>query len=264
MDRVAAIGFCCIDKYEGLGLSYPTGNGIDCIAHLSRRGIPCAAVSVVGTDEDGREILRALRGLGIDVSHMQVREGQTSVFEMRLLENNDRVHVHNTPGVMEHYAPTEEDIVFTQKFSYIHTDLFGHVLPLLPRLKEKGAKIILDFSIYADDDNMRRLLPLVDYAFFSVGEGNRDKALALLEKGKACGGSVMTATLGEEGSLTWDGQRLYVGQAVQARQVVNTVGAGDSFIAGFMEGVIRGLDIPGCLQNGAALAAQVVAQFNPY
>ena len=32
---------------------------------------------------------------------------------------------------------------------------------------------------------MRRLLPLVDYAFFSVGEGNRDKALALLEKGKA-------------------------------------------------------------------------------
>ena len=190
MDRVAAIGFCCIDKYEGLGLSYPTGNGIDCIAHLSRRGIPCAAVSVVGTDEDGREMLRALRGLGIDVSHMQVREGQTSVFEMR---------------VMEHYAPTEEDIVFTQKFSYIHTDLFGHVLPLLPRLKEKGAKIILDFSIYADDDNMRRLLPLVDYAFFSVGEGNRDKALALLEKGKACGGSVMTATLGEEGSLTWDG-----------------------------------------------------------
>ena len=249
MDRVAAIGFCCIDKYEGLGLSYPTGNGIDCIAHLSRRGISCAAVSVVGTDEDGREMLRALRGLGIDVSHMQVREGQTSVFEMR---------------VMEHYAPTEEDIVFTQKFSYIHTDLFGHVLPLLPRLKEKGAKIILDFSIYADDDNMRRLLPLVDYAFFSVGEGNRDKALALLEKGKACGGSVMTATLGKEGSLTWDGQRLYVGQAVQARQVVNTVGAGDSFIAGFMEGVIRGLDIPGCLQNGAALAAQVVAQFNPY
>ena len=29
MDRAAAIGFCCIDKYEGLGLSYPTGNGID-------------------------------------------------------------------------------------------------------------------------------------------------------------------------------------------------------------------------------------------
>lgn len=264
MDSVAAIGFCCIDSYEGLGLSYPTGNGIDCIAHLSRRGIPCSAVSVVGTDENGRAMLRALRELGIDVTHMQVREGETSVFEMKLLENNDRVHVRNTPGVMECYAPTEEDIAFAQRHTYIHTDLFGRVLPLLPRLREKGAKVILDFSVYADDDNMRRLLPLVDYAFFSVGEGNRDKALALLEKGKACGGAVMTATLGEDGSVCWDGRQLHEGKAVRAQQVVNTVGAGDSFIAGFMEGVIRGLDTPGCLRNGAALAARIVAQFNPY
>ena len=245
MDSVAAIGFCCIDSYEGLGLSYPTGNGIDCIAHLSRRGIPCSAVSVVGTDENGRAMLRALRELGIDVTHMQVREGETSVFEMKLLENNDRVHVRNTPGVMERYAPTEEDIAFAQRHTYIHTDLFGRVLPLLPRLREKGAKVILDFSVYADDDNMRRLL-------------------ALLEKGKACGGAVMTATLGEDGSVCWDGRQFHEGKAVRARQVVNTVGAGDSFIAGFMEGVIRGLDTPGCLRNGAALAAQIVAQFNPY
>ena len=88
--------------------------------------------------------------------------------------------------------------------------------------------------------------------------------LALLEKGKACGGAVMTATLGEDGSVCWDGRQLHEGKAVRARQVVNTVGAGDSFIAGFMEGVIRGLDTPGCLRNGAALAAQIVAQFNPY
>ena len=158
----------------------------------------------------------------------------------------------------------DRDIAFAQRHTYIHTDLFGRVLPLLPRLREKGAKVILDFSVYADDDNMRRLLPLVDYAFFSVGEGNRDKALALLEKGKACGGAVMTATLGEDGSVCWDGRQFHEGKAVRARQVVNTVGAGDSFIAGFMEGVIRGLDTPGCLRNGAALAAQIVAQFNPY
>ena len=38
MTSIAAIGFCCIDSYRNLGLSYPTGNGIDSIAHLSRRG----------------------------------------------------------------------------------------------------------------------------------------------------------------------------------------------------------------------------------
>ena len=59
-----------------------------------------------------------------------------------------------------------------------------------------------------------------------------------------------------------DGDKIFVWHLNDTEDV--PAGAGDSFIAGFMEGVIRGLDIPGCLQNGAALAAQVVAQFNPY
>ena len=264
MESMAAIGFCCIDSYQNLGSSYPTGNGIDCIAHLSRRGIRCAAVSAVGTDENGRRMLARLKEMGVDVSHMQVRSGETSVFEMELRENNDRVHVRNIPGVMEDYQPTEEDIAFTQTFSYIHTDLFGRVLDLLPRLKEKGSRLVLDFSQFADDDNMRDLLPLTDYAFFSVGEGNSEKAEALLEKGRALGGHVMTATLGEDGCICWDGERFHRGMAKPAEKVVNTVGAGDSFIAGFMEGVMKRMDIPACIENGAALAAQIVARFEPY
>jgi len=264
MRDVAAIGFCCIDRYAGLNLSYPTGNGIDCIVHLSRRGIGCSAISVVGRDPEGDEMLAALRAMGIDISHMQRQEGRTSVFEMELRENNDRVHIRNIPGVMEHYVPTAEDIAFASSHAYVHTDLFGRVLDYIPHLKENGARLILDFSVYADERNMARLLPEVDFAFFSVGEGNHKQAEALLKRAEALGGSVMTATLGEDGSLCSAGGRLYRCEAVRAFKVVNTVGAGDSFIAGFMEGIIRGWDIPACLHNGAELAAQIVAQFNPY
>lgn len=264
MEGMAAIGFCCVDRYANLGLSYPTGNGIDCIAHLSRRGIPCAAVSVVGSDDNGKRMLERLEQMGIDISHMQVREGETSVFEMELLPNNDRRHLRNIAGVMENYVPTPEDIAFTQSFAYIHTDLFGKVLPLLPKLKEKGSKLVLDFSQFADEENMTRLLPWVDYAFFSVGEGQEERAMELLRKGAELGGHVMTATMGEDGCVCYDGERFFRGCAVPARQVVNTVGAGDSFIAGFMEGVMKGMTIPDCIANGAALAASVVAQFEPY
>lgn len=264
MNSFAAIGFCCIDSYQNLGISYPTGNGIDCVAHLSRRGIPCAAVSAVGTDANGQRMLDALSKMRIDISHMQVNPGETSIFEMELRENNDRVHLRNIPGVMETYAPTAEDIGFTRKFDFIHTDLFGKVLDLLPELKAEGARLVLDFSQFADDDNMSRLLPLVDYAFFSVGEGNYEKACALLEKGKALGGHVMTATLGEDGCVCWDGTQMIRGSSIPAEKVVNTVGAGDSFIAGFMEGVMRDMPIPDCIRNGAELASRVVAQFEPY
>ena len=59
-------------------------------------------------------------------------------------------------------------------------------------------------------------------------------------------------------------KNLYRGKAVPAKKVVNTVGAGDSFIAGFMEGVMKGMEILQCIENGAVLAASVVAQFEPY
>ena len=45
--NMAAIGFCCIDVYENIGKRYATGNGVDCIVHLARRGVSTAVVSVV-------------------------------------------------------------------------------------------------------------------------------------------------------------------------------------------------------------------------
>ena len=84
MDSVAAIGFCCIDSYEGLGLSYPTGNGIDCIAHLSRRGIPCSAVSVVGTDENGGSVVYARSGGETEFTAIPVETGMETDYYIEI------------------------------------------------------------------------------------------------------------------------------------------------------------------------------------
>lgn len=262
-NKVAAIGFCCIDVYKNLNKFYPTGNGIDCIINLSKKGIKVSAISVVGNDDYGEKMLDTLKDYNVDISHMQLRDGETSVFIMDLLENNDRVHVKNIPGVMENYIPTVEDINFAKNHEYIHTDLFGKVVHLIPELKENNSKLIFDFSVYANDENMESLLPYIDYAFFSVGEGNHDKAIELLKRAKRYGGSVMTATLGEDGSICYDGDRFYEGASVKTN-VINTVGAGDSFIAGFMYGVISNKTIDECLKEGATLAAEIVGKFNPY
>ena len=62
---------------------------------------------------------------------------------------------------MEHYEPTRKDIEFTKTFDYIHTDLTGRVLHLLPEFKEAGCKVIFDFSINKDEENMAAVLPYV-------------------------------------------------------------------------------------------------------
>lgn len=164
--NMAAIGFCCIDVYENIGRRYATGNGVDCIVHLARRGVSTAVVSVVGTDEYGKEMFDLCREYGMDTSHLQMKEGKTSVYRMALKDGVDRVHLENIPGVMENYVPTRKDIEYTKTFDYVHTDLTGKVLHLLPEFKEAGCKVIFDFSVNKDEANMEKYCHMYIVHFF--------------------------------------------------------------------------------------------------
>ena len=47
-------------------------------------------------------------------------------------------------------------------------------------------------------------------------------------------------------------------------KVVNTVGAGDSYIAGFTYGILNGWSVPECMKKGAEVSSAVVSKFEPY
>lgn len=260
--NMAAIGFCCIDVYENIGKRYATGNGVDCIVHLAGNGVETALVSAIGSDDYGKEMIDLCREYSIDTSHLQVKEGKTSVYRMALKNGVDRVHLENIPGVMADYVPTDSDVEFVKTFEYVHTDLTGRVLHLLPELKEAGCKIIFDFSMNKDEENMKKILPYVYCAFFSC-ETKKPGIKDFLKKAKAMGARYVVATFGEEGSMCYDGEK-FCNHGIYSVPVVNTVGAGDSFIAGFTWGLMSGKDVDGCLEEGAKLSSQVVQRFNPY
>lgn len=69
--------------------------------------------------------------------------------------------------------------------------------------------------------------------------------------------------MGELGSICYDGQTLYE-YGIVPTEVVNTVGAGDSYIAGFTYGLLNDWDVPACMESGATLASSVVSKFEPY
>ena len=86
----------------------------------------------------------------------------------------------------------------------------------------------------------------------------------LMKKYQSLGPTLVVATFGEDGSLVWDGKEFYSAGITPAEKVVNTVGAGDSFLAGFMHGIMTGKSIPECQKEGADLSAKIVAMFDPY
>lgn len=259
--KVAAVGFSCMDVYENLNRSYPTGNGVDFVINLSKLGVSTSVISAVGNDGYGKEMVEKLNQYGVDTSHIQVNKGSTAVIKMSLI-NNDRVHGEETDGVMANYALCEEDFEFIKGHDFIHTDLFGRVYCLLPEFKKAGCQIVFDFSIYLEDKDVDRILPYIDYGFFSYKE--HDEYIEnFLKRAKEFGPKVVTATLGDKGSLSYDGGRFYE-YGVIPTNVVNTVGAGDSYIAGFMYGVMSNKDIEGCMKTGTEMASRTIQNFEPY
>ena len=161
-------------------------------------------------------------------------------------------------GVMAQFALTEEDIAFLGGHALVVSGLWGHAEGYLARIRQAGAVTAFDCSDRPEDPAAQTALPCTDIAFFS-DDGSDDEALRQrLRQLAALGPRIVVATRGSRGSMAYDGQRFY-GQGIVPCRVVDTMGAGDSFIAGFLHSWLEGLDIPGCMASGAQCSAVTLA-----
>ena len=238
MKRIGCVGDNCVDHYRQTGEDHFGGNPVNVAVYTRRLGGDISYVGAVGTDGRGAALLDALRRRGVDVSHVHVDEGSTAVTYVEHI-NGDRVFGNYDEGVMARFALTEEDIAF---------------LGYLARIRQAGAVTAFDCSDRPEDPAAQTALPCTDIAFFS-DDGSDDEALRQrLRQLAALGPRIVVATRGSRGSMAYDGQRFY-GQGIVPCRVVDTMGAGDSFIAGFLHSWLEGLDIPGCMAAGAQCSA---------
>ena len=73
----------------------------------------------------------------------------------------------------------------------------------------------------------------------------------------------MVATLGENGSLAYDGIQIYQCGVLEA-DMVDTMGRGDFFISGFIYGLMKGNSIENCLELGTESAAKTISYFGAW
>ncbi|MBI4562223.1 MAG: sugar kinase [Candidatus Rokubacteria bacterium] len=115
---------------------------------------------------------------------------------------------------------------------------------------------------------LEEFLPEVSILFSSRGDAERVFGLAGEPEAKArafqakFGVPTVVLTLGAEGSLALE-ERVYHQRRIPRVEIVDPVGAGDAFAAGFLygylgEGVQRGLDMGGAM---GALASAIVGDF---
>jgi sugar/nucleoside kinase (ribokinase family) len=122
---------------------------------------------------------------------------------------------------------------------------------------EAGVPVIADID--EEYDGGDELLSCVDYLIVSrdfpvrvTGERDLARSLQILHGKYKC--RLTAATLGPDGVVAWDGERLLHRAAFRV-PVVDTTGAGDIFHAGFIYGLMQGWELDRQLDFACAAAA---------
>lgn len=259
--NIAAVGDNCIDLYNGVD-AYPGGNPVNVSVYIKRLGGDASYTGQVGTDEYGQLMIDSIASQGVDTSHIKIAEGQTAITHVELNEGN-RILGEYEEGVMSDFKLTSEDISFLASHDMVVSGIWGMIENHLPAIKATGVPVAFDFADKLEHEITRMALPFVDYAFFSNDHSEEDELKSFMKEIHSKGPKVVVVTRGEKGSIAYDGKTFYE-QGIVDAEVVDTMGAGDSYIAGFLVGILKGLPIEEAMKKGMENSAITLGYFGAW
>lgn len=260
---ILGIGDNVVDQYLDLGLMFPGGNALNVPVLARRYGAEAAYIGVLGNDRAGQHILESLRAEEVDVSHVQF-VARPNRYARVTLVNGDRVFL---PGgnkdVTGLLTLSASDHQFMRRFDVVHSSVHSYIEDDLPEIRKHSRHVSFDFSHVFDRPILDRILPHVDFAFFS-GAGMdlaeiRDAQREIARKGPR----LVLVTRGAEGTILFlDGA--FFEQAPVPTKIVDTLGAGDAFIARFLVGFLQGEEVTVVLRGAAEAAAATCTAYGAF
>ncbi len=252
------------------------GAPLNVSAHVTKLGMPAVMISRVGADDRGRRTLDRLKALHLRTDRVQIDPVlPTGEARATLKADGAAEYTFTHPAAWDAIALTSHDQELAQHSSAV---VFGTLAQrtevsrqTIYQLVDSASWRILDVNLRAPHDDLSLLMESLTRAdFVKVNETE----LAILADALAVdaqpesvraklfqrfGTGSLCITLGAEGALLYhDGG--WVEQAAFPTQVADTVGAGDSFLARLLVGLLHGQSPAKAMQQAARLAAFVASQ----
>lgn len=248
--KLAAVGDNCMDVYDSIGEAYPGGNPVNVAVYFVRLGGEASYTGAVGTDCYGKLMADAVADKGVDTSHIHFLNGSTAITHVEL-KDGERVFGKYEEGVLGEFKLSEGDMDFLCRHDLVVSGLWGNVENNLKDVRDRGIKVAFDAATRPDDSASVTAIPYVNYLFFASDEGETELLKEKMKEIHSRGPELVIATLGEQGSIVYNGEKLFRFGIVPCK-VADTMGAGDSYIAGFLKGILEGKEILECMKMGAA------------
>jgi sugar/nucleoside kinase (ribokinase family) len=239
---------------------------------LTKMGVRTAVAGRVGSDSFGRLVTDLLREAHVDVSAITAcRSTATSQTMIVNVQGQDRRFIH-TFGANAEFAAADIPMKLVERCKILYVG--GYLLmprmrqeelaPVFAAARARGVKTVLDVAIPAPGayvDRLEQLLPHVDVFLPNHHEGTvitgETDPIRQAEFFHRLGCGTAIITMGSDGAvLVQPNRRLRCG--VYTVPFVDASGGGDAFDAGYIYGLLRGLDPEDCLRVASALGASCV------
>jgi sulfofructose kinase len=236
----------------------PGGQVASAVAACQTWGLQTRYVGKVGDDAAGKLHREEFDRLGVE-AHLIIAEGCPSQQAFILVDDTGERTVLWKRDERLTLRPAELRREWVVDARVLHVD--GHdtaaAAVAAGWAREAGVPVVADLDeLYP---GVEELLPKLDYFVASrdipgriTGETDVRKALPEVKKKFKC--VLAAATLGEEGVLAWDGTRFWHAAAYRVK-VVDSIGAGDIFHAGFIYGLLQKWPLQRQLDFACAAAA---------
>ena len=278
---------------------YLGGSSANTAFGCARLGLKAGLISRVGDDAMGRFLVETIAREGCDVSHVGIDPARLTAavvlgikdkdtFPLIFLRENCADMAIGETEIDETYIAQSRALLITgTHFSTEYIDRIGNLA--LDRARKNDVRTILDIDYrpvlwgltkrgdgetrYIESDtvtaHLQRLLPKFDLVIgtieeFNIAGGSTDIMQSLSAVRRHTKG-VLVVKRGPMGCAVIDGEiprsldDAFNGSGVEV-EVLNVLGAGDAFSAGFLSGWVRGEDYDACARYANACGALVVSR----
>jgi len=235
----------------------------------ARLGLRVGMIGRVGDDDFGRLVMQRLDECGVDVSQVSVDPDLKTGLGIALCKDGDRA-ILTYQGSLSAVRPDDVSDEFLGSARhlhhgsyFIHTKLISHVSGIFRRARELGLTTSLDTNwdpLEGWGATLADVWALTDVFLPNEQEAchiaQRNDARAAVEWFRERGVPIVALKRGDMGARAYDESGVYE-RSVEPAVGGDSVGAGDSFDAGFLAGWLRGLSVERCLAIACACGRSV-------
>jgi len=235
--------------------------------NLSSLGAKVSFLGKIGKDFFGEFVIEELQKKNVDVSNV-IKDGNCKTGATIILNYSEDRAMITHPGAMAELAFDDIKVENLLSAKHLHFSSFylqpalrNSVVYLFKFAKKNGLTTSFDMQWDPNekwDMDYKNILPYVDVFFPNEQEllllTKENDVIKGLEKLSKYGNNIVVK-MGSKGSISWSNNKTHYIDAFINDQVVDAIGAGDSFNAGFIYKFIQGKDIIECQKFGNLMGA---------